>query len=285
MHPPQHRRPTTAIESAALAFFLLAASCITLFLYAFLQEQEEEGRYEERIEELAASAAGMAIRIRRQIEGHNNDDNGPPRKKRRRSSRFLHERARICIETDFFSPTPVFHDRQFERIFRVTKGIVEYTIQVCAKSDPFFTDIQDISGRYGIAPVAKVLMALKLVAYGCSPSAFLSYFQMSETTARKCYLKYCRIVSSDDDLQSVYGRSMTRSDARRVSALHQGRHGIAGMIGSLDCMHVRWMEELSGGVAGLQLQEGWQAHDCLGSNGGSQLMVLASIIWLAWIIE
>ena len=243
MHPP--RRPT-AIESVAITFFLLVASaCIPLFLYVL--QQDEAQHDEERIEELAASAAGIAIRIRRQLEGRNSNsnddddnDDGAPRRKRRRSSRFLHERARLSIETDYFSPTPVFHDRQFERIFRVTKAIVEHLIQVCAKNDPFFTDIHDVSGRFGIAPVAKVLMALKIVAYGCSPSAFLDYFQMSESTARQCYLKFCRIVSSDDELQSVYGRKMTRSDATRLSALHEAVHGIAGMIGSLDCMHVGW---------------------------------------------
>jgi hypothetical protein len=91
---------------------------------------------------------------------------------------------------------------------------VQHIIQICAKTDAFFTDIQDIIGRYGIAPVAKVLMALKLVAYGCSSSAFLDYFQMSQTTARLCLLKFCRIASSDNDLQSVYVRQMTGSDAR-----------------------------------------------------------------------
>ena len=31
-----------------------------------------------------------------------------------------------------------------------------------------------------------------------------------------------------------------RSDARSLSALHEAVHGIFGMIGSLDCMHVGW---------------------------------------------
>jgi hypothetical protein len=33
---------------------------------------------------------------------------------------------------------------------------------------------------------------------------------------------------------------MTRSDARRLSALHEAIHGVVGMIGSLDCLHVGW---------------------------------------------
>jgi hypothetical protein len=64
----------------------------------------------------------------------------------------------------------------FERIFQLANTIVEHLIQICVKTDPFLTDIQDC-----IAPVAKVSMALKLLAYGCSPSAFLDYFQNSTT--------------------------------------------------------------------------------------------------------
>ena len=117
---------------------------------------------------------------------------------------------------------------------------MQHLIQISAKTGPFFTDIQDVSGCYGIAPVAKVFMALKLVAYDCSPSAFLDYFQMSQTTERLCRLKICCIVSSDNDLQSIYARRMTRNDARRLSLLHKDVHGIVGMVGSLDCMHLGW---------------------------------------------
>lgn len=33
---------------------------------------------------------------------------------------------------------------------------------------------------------------------------------------------------------------MTRADARNVSELHRAVHGVEGMVGSLDCMHVQW---------------------------------------------
>ena len=147
------------------------------------------------------------------------------------------------------------------------------------ETNPFFTDIQDVSGRYDIAPVAKVLMAY----YGCSPSTFLDYFQMSQSTARQCFLKFCRIVSSDNDLQSVYARRMTRSDARRLSALHEAVHGIFGMIGSLDSLC--WVEKLSCGVAGFEHGKIRYANNCVGSVGGSQLVVPASFLWLSRILE
>ena len=86
--------------------------------------------------------------------------------------------------------------------------------------------------------MVKVLMSLKLIGYGCSPSAFLDYFQMGETMARICLVKFCTIVSSHQDLQSVFARKMTKADALRVTAMHEEQHGIAGMIGSLNCTHV-----------------------------------------------
>ena len=63
---------------------------------------------------------------------------------------------------------------------------------------------------------------------------------MSISTAQMCLLKFCRIVSTDEQLQSIFARPMLRSDARRVSAIHEEKHGVAGMVGSLDCMHVFW---------------------------------------------
>jgi hypothetical protein len=36
------------------------------------------------------------------------------------SSHFQHHRARLTIQEDYFSPTPIFDDKQFERVFWVT---------------------------------------------------------------------------------------------------------------------------------------------------------------------
>ena len=41
-------------------------------------------------------------------------------------------------------------------------------------------------------------------------------------------------------MTSIFARRMARADARRVSEMHEAKHGVAGMIGSLDCMHVGW---------------------------------------------
>ena len=240
----------TSQQSAAIAFMLLVVSAlIPVVLLWYTQEttQQDEERVvgDQQLEAAAERIARIALRMirisRERSEGcGDNEEQEQPRNKKARVSSYSYERARLAIESNYFSPTPLFDDRQFERMFRVTKSIVELLIQICGKADPFFTNVQDVTGRYNISPVAKVLVAIKQLAYGCSPSAFIDYFQMSETSARRSMIKFARIVSTDDELQSVYGRQMTRSDARRLSALHEACHGVAGMVGSLDCMHVGW---------------------------------------------
>ena len=89
-------------------------------------------------------------------------------------------------------------------------------------------------------PKVKILMGLKCLAYGVSPSAFQDYFQMGETTGRMCMKRLARVLASSDELTSVFLRSMSRADAKRITQLHLEKHGVDGMIGSLDCMHIGW---------------------------------------------
>jgi hypothetical protein len=170
-------------------FFLLVGSAfLPLLLHYYHQQQQEQQEHNQNnIEDAVAKVVEVVCKVRRRLErggggaGEEEDDNLPP--KRRRSSRFQHHRARLAIQEDYFSPTPIFDDKQFERVFRITKTITEQIMLVCARSDSFFTEIVDVGGRYGITPMAKILVALKQIAYGCFPSAFLDYFQMSEGTA------------------------------------------------------------------------------------------------------
>jgi len=78
------------------------------------------------------------------------------------------------------------------------------------------------------------------LAFGVSPSAFHDYFQMFYTTAHFCLKKFCKIMSNDNGHKDVYHHQMSRADARRLSNMHSYHHGVPGMVGSLDCMHLGW---------------------------------------------
>ena len=142
---------------------------------------------------------------------------------------------------DYISPTPIFNNCQFARIFYVSRTTANRLFALLAQDDPFFQErIQLGTGQRSICPNVKFLCELKCIAYGMLPSAFLDYFQMGETTARECIKRVAFGISNNAYLRSKYLRSMTRSDARKASALHLATHGVAGMIGSMDCMHVGW---------------------------------------------
>jgi hypothetical protein len=141
---------------------------------------------------------------------------------------------------DYWGPNPNFRDRQFERVFRITRVIADRLLNVLGNEDPFFTQRFDGLGKLGICPKVKLLFALKLIAYGISPSGFQSYFQMGLPTARQCLMRFIFVVSNSVELQEHYMRPITRQDALRVSNMHKQKHGISGMLGSLDCMHVWW---------------------------------------------
>ena len=107
-----------------------------------MQHQRKKRSSSSSIEESIVSVANMTLRIRRQLESATTDgeEEGGQQRKRRRTSRYKHGRAQQAIYEDYFAPIPVFNDRQFERIFRVTKSIVQQVFDTCARTDPFFTD-------------------------------------------------------------------------------------------------------------------------------------------------
>ena len=74
-------------------------------------------------------------------------DDNRPRKKRCKCWNW--ERAKACVEEDYTGPSPVlFNDRQFERVFRVTRGRADKLLSICANKDAFFTQTKDVVTRY-----------------------------------------------------------------------------------------------------------------------------------------
>jgi hypothetical protein len=207
-----------------------------MMLMVYLYQQEETSRhvddsgYEALAEQLATATLS---RIRQ-------DGEGDRPKRRSKKTKYDYRRASLCVTHDYWGNNPIFSDRQFERFFRVSRAHAERILQVCARADPFFTQQEDACRTVGIDPKVKVLMALKCLAYGVSSSTFQDYFQMSESTGQKCIKRFTMAIAQDQEFKDHYLRPLNRVDARRVVQQHLDRHGVAGMIGSLDCMHLVW---------------------------------------------
>ena len=205
-----------------------------LMLYFYQEETNRQNGDDNEDEALAEQLATATLSRIRQ------DGEGDRHKTRSKKTKYDYKRASHCVTHDYWGPNPIFSDRQFERFFRVSRAHAEQILQVCARADPFFTQQEDACRTSGIDPKVKVLIALKCLAYGVSSSAFQDYFQMSESTGQKCIKRFTMAIAQDQDLKAHYLRPLNRVDARRVVQHHLDQHGVAGMIGSLDCMHLVW---------------------------------------------
>ena len=163
-------------------------------------------------------------------------DERPPKQRKN----YDHNRAKQCITANWMEPQPLFDDQQFECTFWVTHHVADQILQVVKDTSPFFCNGTDATGKANIDPQVKLLMALKVLVYGNSPSAFLDFFQISKTTARHCVQNLTTILSQSNDVRELYLRSITRGDARQAASLHERIHGVPGKIGSMDCIHVAW---------------------------------------------
>jgi len=150
-----------------------------------------------------------------------------------------YERARACIQQDYLGEHPTFGPDDFKRMFRVSRATYDSIRSYLSGVQSFFRDGKQVTNRMKISADGKVMMALKYLAYGCSVNAFRDYFQIGESTAMKCVKLFIKEMSKSPFRHRYLG-SMTPADAKKMEALHRQVHGIAGMIGSLDCSHFVW---------------------------------------------
>jgi hypothetical protein len=91
--------------------------------------------------------------------------------------------------------------------------------QLVCEHNSFFHDSIDCTLRRSICVDAKLLIALKYLAYGTAINAFGDYFQMRESTSRLCVTNFVTTLLRCRVLTEKYLRKMSPSDARRVEKL------------------------------------------------------------------
>jgi hypothetical protein len=164
-------------KSATMLVLVLTAALLPILIQLLdTMQQAIKQRKKEEAEREALTVAVASLRIRRHLDGGCNPQDGEGAPKRCCQSHYQHDRATQAVEQDYFCLTPVFDDKQFEHLYRITKTMAQQLLNVCALTDPFFTAQTDVCKRFNIGPMVKVLMFLKTIGYGCSPSAFLNYF-------------------------------------------------------------------------------------------------------------
>ncbi len=158
-------------------------------LIASLIWDEEEWQWQ------AAMSVAVARAILEQCCQEWGEGDCAPPWKRQTFITWNHAWARDAVQEPSWGPLPQFNDRIFKRVFRVSRWIADDLLNTCAVADPFFQESIDCMGKVCICPKGKLLMALKILAYGVSPTTFQDYFHMGIMTAHACLKKFCKITS------------------------------------------------------------------------------------------
>ncbi|GJY50682.1 ALP1-like protein isoform X1 [Tanacetum coccineum] len=111
---------------------------------------------------------------------------------------------------------------------KIVSNILSYDVEPIPEYFTYFKPRYDATGRLSIGPILKCTSALRQLAYDTTPD---EYLQIVERTSRE-YL--------DNFTKCIYLRKPTAADIEKTYQLHEQKHGLPGMLGSIDCMHWDW---------------------------------------------
>ncbi|GJT78578.1 hypothetical protein Tco_1045303 [Tanacetum coccineum] len=114
---------------------------------------------------------------------------------------------------------PKYPEENFWRRYRmssilfnkIVNAILSYNAQPLPEYFYVFRQRYDDVGRLSIGPILKCTSVIRQLAYDAAPDAFDEYLQIIE-----------------------------RLDIEKTYALHEEKHGLLRMLGSIDCMHWEW---------------------------------------------
>jgi hypothetical protein len=150
-----------------------------------------------------------------------------------------HERVHKQLIDNWFGPNPRFSEKRFKSIYRISIArFNRMKLDAIMSGIPFYCNQYDIFGEKGPCLEARLLLPLRVLAYGVSYNAFYDVFEMSDTMARKACEEFDNFMRQV--YQEEYLRLPTEEDLASITKLHKSTHKRDGMFGSLDCMHVAW---------------------------------------------
>ena len=89
-------------------------------------------------------------------------------------------------------------------MFRISRSNYDKIYNLLLQDNAYFRPGIDAVGREKIDPHCKVLMGLKVLAYGVSPGAFSDYFQMGKSTGQDCLKELTSTISNNEELRLQY---------------------------------------------------------------------------------
>lgn len=227
----------------------------SIYNHFFWPEDDEE---EEAVLNTVTIAANASNRVP-----------SPPRPVKRRD---VVERERADghakLMKQYFSARPRYKKGEtFKTRFRMSRRLFLRITDDLEREFDYFKQKPDARGTLGFSPIQKVTSAVRVLGYGYSTDFNDDYLQMAQKTTRDTLEHFChgifyilKFTSSIIfsiiicftkcyiifyiGIINLYGQRYLRTpnwhDLQRLYEHHAKKHGLPGMIGSIDCMHWAW---------------------------------------------
>ncbi|GJR77360.1 Toll/interleukin-1 receptor domain-containing protein [Tanacetum coccineum] len=141
---------------------------------------------------------------------------------------------------------PKYPKEKFRRRYRmsstlfnkIVNNILSYDVEPIPEYFTYFKPRYDATGHLSIGHILKCTSVIRQLAYDTAPDAFDEYLQIAERTSRECldnFTKCIHVLYVEKLL-----RKPTTADIKKTYQLHEQKHRLPGMLGSIDCMHWDW---------------------------------------------
>ena len=159
------------------------------------------------------------------------------RRTRTKRTKFEPAHADAFIQQHILGTNPTVN---FKLMFRISKERFLYIHDaIRASGNKFFFGQQDEDNEEAtISPAARIMLPIQCLAFGTPTNAFSTFYQMSPPMARRCCDEFD--IAMNTLFVHEFLRKPTMEDLMAITTLHQSKHRVPGMFGSLDCMHTVW---------------------------------------------
>lgn len=99
---------------------------------------------------------------------------------------------------------------------------------------PYFTQRPDATGRGGLSPLQKCIVAIRMLAYGTSADQLDEVLKIAASTCLDILGKFVEGVI--ENFGEEYLRPPRSDELEKILQENDAR-GFPGMLGSIDCMH------------------------------------------------